>query len=36
MSHRLFEALGGQILADLARNNLMRAMPSIDGPRACS
>src|SRR5258708_15753049 len=33
MSHRLFEALGGQILADLARNNLMRAVPSIHGPK---
>jgi hypothetical protein len=33
MSHRLFEALGGQILADLARNNLVRAVPSIDGPK---
>ena len=33
MSHRLFEALGEQILADLARNNLMRAAPSIDGTK---
>jgi hypothetical protein len=28
MSHRLLQALGPQILADLARNNLMGASPS--------
>lgn len=33
MSHRLLEALGPQILADIARNNLMGASPSTNAFR---